>query len=50
MLERFSSYVTQDGYSLGHWIAVQRKVRAGKMAGKLTPERILKLDSLGMPW
>ena len=43
-------YVTEDGYGLGRWLAVQRKVRAGKMAGKLTPERIRKLDELGMRW
>ena len=43
-------YVTQDGYALGQWLAVQRKVRAGKMAGKLTPERIAALDALGMRW
>lgn len=43
-------FVTQDGYSLGNWISVQRKVRAGKMAGKLTPDRVAKLDSLGMRW
>ena len=43
-------FVSQDGYALGQWLAVQRKVRAGKMAGKLTPERITALDALGMPW
>ena len=43
-------YVTEDGYGLGRWLAVQRKVRTGKMAGKLGPERIRKLDELGMRW
>ena len=43
-------YVSEDGCCLGQWIAVQRKVRAGKVAGTLTPDRIAKLDALGMRW
>lgn len=43
-------YKTDDGYSLGHWLYVQRKVRAGEMFGILGTERIEKLDAIGMIW
>ena len=43
-------YVTEEGYSLGPWLETQRRVRNGQDAGVLTPERIRKLDSLGMRW
>lgn len=43
-------YVTSDGYTLGSWLATQRLVRAGKGVGVLTPERIEKLDAIGMRW
>ncbi len=43
-------YITEDGYSLGAWLSVQRRVRAGKINGILTDEQIEKLDSLGMRW
>ena len=43
-------YKTEEGYSLGAWIATQRRVRAGRQYGNLTPERIAKLDSIGMVW
>lgn len=45
-----AKYKTPDGYSLGHWIYVQRKVKAGEMYGKLGEERIRRLDSIGMVW
>jgi hypothetical protein len=38
------------GFELGKWIARQRAVRRGQRTGSLTPERIAKLDSLGMVW
>ena len=43
-------YKTPEGYSLGSWIQVQRRVRAGKKEGALSDERIAKLDALGMRW
>ncbi len=39
-----------SGYSLGTWIQVQRRVYNGWADGILTPERIAKLDKLGMRW
>ena len=43
-------YKTEEGYSLGAWIFTQRRVRAGQQYGNLTPERIARLDSIGMIW
>lgn len=43
------AYVTEDGYKLGQWITVQRENRA-KNDRALTPERIAKLDKIGMQW
>ena len=43
-------HVTEEGYSLGPWLETQRRVRSGKDGGILTPERIRKLDALGMRW
>lgn len=43
-------YKTEEGYSLGAWISTQRRVRAGRQYGDLTPERIARLDSIGMVW
>jgi len=45
-----TKYITPDGYSLGTWIQVQRKVYNGLVGGMLSPERIAKLDKLGMRW
>ncbi len=39
-----------DGLSLGSWITTQRLVRSGRQAGRLTPEQIARLDSIGMIW
>lgn len=49
-LEMPKNYTTPDGYSLGSWLTVQRRVRAGKINGILTDEQIEKLDKLGMRW
>ena len=43
-------YKTPDGYSLGHWILTQKRVRTGDAPGILSPERIAKLDAIGMVW
>ncbi len=39
-----------NGLCLGSWITTQRLVRSGRQAGRLTPEQIAKLDSVGMVW
>ena len=49
-LEVPKKYKTPQGYGLGNWISVQRKVRVGYIYGKLTAERIAMLDSIGMVW
>ena len=43
-------YKTEDGLALGSWILTQRRIRAGKVDGMLTPERAAKLDTIGMNW
>ena len=43
-------YKTADGYNLGHWLTTQRRVRAGAVPGDLTPEKIARLDAIGMRW
>lgn len=43
-------YVTEDGLTLGMWLATQRRVKRGSAAGMLTEERIEKLNSIGMVW
>ena len=49
-LDAPTKYITPDGYSLGTWIQVQRRVYNGLADGILTPERVEKLDKLGMRW
>ena len=49
-LDISSRYRTEDGYSLGQWIFVQRSIRSGQVEGKLTKEQIAKLDAIGMVW
>lgn len=41
------TYDTKDGVHLGTWIVQQRKM---KKAGKLSDEKIQKLDKIGMIW
>jgi len=43
-------YKTPEGYSLGSWLSVQRRVYAGEIAGKLTPRQKELLDNIGMCW
>lgn len=49
-LEVPKRYVTEEGYTLGAWVAAQRRVYAGKLSGGLTKEQIEKLDAIGMRW
>lgn len=44
------SYKTPDGYSLGHWILTQKRIRTGEQFGTLTADRIALLDGIGMVW
>ena len=41
------NFKTTDGRALGRWVSVQR---AHKARGKLCPERVGRLDALGMVW
>ena len=43
-------YVTDMGLNLGSWLATQRRVYAGTVAGKLTTEQIKRLEHIGMDW
>ena len=43
-------HYTIHGYSLGAWIATQRKVYLGKTAGCLSKEQIARLTKIGMRW
>ncbi len=43
-------FKTEEGYSLGVWIANQRKRRQGLQSGSLRPEQIEKLNAIGMIW
>ncbi len=49
-LEIPAKYATADGYSLGAWVATQRKIYLGKVAGSLSKEQIRKLTAIGMRW
>lgn len=44
------TFMTPDGYSLGSWVSVQRRVYAGKANGVLTQDRIKKLEAIGIVW
>lgn len=45
-----NNYKTADGYSLGAWLATQRSVRKGNLAGNLSEKQIHMLDAIGMRW
>ncbi len=45
------SYVSKDGFALGHWISAQRQARNGQYGRMpLTKEQCAKLDAIGMLW
>ena len=46
------AYISPDGYALGKWVKRQRYTRLNpeKSCGVLTPERIARLDAIGMQW
>ena len=43
-------FKTEQGHSLGTWLATQRKVRKGLTYGILTQSQIQRLDEIGMRW
>ncbi len=43
-------YLTPDGYTLGNWLATQKRVRKGLKKGALSKDQIQKLDALGINW
>ena len=43
-------YRTETGIQLGVWISSQRRLYHGNFHGSLTPERIDKLNQIGMIW
>lgn len=43
-------YSTASGYSLGAWLATQRKVYLGKVSGNLSVGQVKRLESIGMVW
>lgn len=49
-LEVPKRYVTEEGYTLGAWLATQRLVYANKTSGILTDRQIEKLNAIGMRW
>ena len=44
------SYITPDGLKLGMWITRVRDVYNGKIEGRLTPEQVRRLETIGMDW
>ena len=42
--------ITENGYALGSWLNTQKLVKAGKIPGIMTEERIRKLNAIGMEW
>lgn len=45
-----SKYKTADGYYLGNWLQIQRRVYRGEQFGVLGEDRIAKLNAIGMTW
>ena len=40
----------QDGCRIGTWLRRQRMMRDGRIEGEITPERISRLNDIGMVW
>lgn len=43
-------YVTKDGFALGSWISRMRSCKSDQRDNVMTPERIQKLEAIGMTW
>ncbi len=44
------SYVCVDGFRLYNWVSRQISVYKGKIRGDLTPDKIKRLEAIGMVW
>ncbi|CAE8622684.1 unnamed protein product [Polarella glacialis] len=44
------AYMSHDGFKLGFWVSSQRQACKGRGGGKLEPDQIEQLDSLGFVW
>ena len=49
-LDMRQNYICGDGYRLGAWLAVQRRIVAGLTTGRMNETRKARLDALGMKW
>lgn len=45
-----SDAVSEEGLAIGAWIRRMRKIRIGKVVGRLTDSQINKLDEIGFSW
>ena len=45
-----NKYKTESNLYLGQWVDYQRRIRTGRMNGRLTEHQIEKLDDIGMVW
>ncbi len=43
-------YKTESGYSLGSWLAAQRRIYNGEIPGHLTRQQVEKLEKIGIVW
>lgn len=43
-------YKTESGYSLGSWLATQRRIYNGEIPGHLTRQQVEKLEKIGIVW
>ncbi len=44
------NYRTAGGLNLGAWLQTQRRIRKGRLPGRLTEEQAARLDAIGMEW
>ena len=50
-LNVLNPYLCEDGYDLGYWVYLQRRIYQGKVKGKrLTSLQVKQLESIGMVW
>ena len=45
-----AKYVSPSGFPLGQWLSYMRSARVNQRSSIATPERIARLDALGMVW